>query len=90
MGSAIPIVDMEHYANIPLGPRYALRLRDLRQWHILQITCSRCRNVGTVALPPLLQRWPEHTRLVDLAAHFRCTQCGHRGEETWQVCALPR
>jgi hypothetical protein len=81
---------MEHLENIVLGPRYAVRLRDLREWHVIKVTCAQCQHEGTVTTSLLTRHRPEYTRLVDLERCFRCTQCGNREENHWQIVQLPR
>ncbi len=34
---------MEHPENI-LGPKYSIRMRDLRHWHIVTASCLQCRH----------------------------------------------
>jgi len=68
-----------------IGPKYAIRLGDLRPWHVLQVTCFSCRHVATVSPAPLLQRFGEHQRLSELEDRFRCTECDHRGGNSVKV-----
>lgn len=81
---------MEQYENETLGPRYAVRLGELRQWHILRATCVRCRHVGIVEPTRLRCRWSEHTRLIELERKLRCTKCGNCIENGLQVARLLR
>ena len=81
---------VEQRTNITLGPRYAVRLEDLREWHVLEVQCFACRHIGVVYPSRLQKRWPGHTRLKDLEPKFRCTKCGNRSDNTWQVMQLPR
>jgi hypothetical protein len=55
---------MERYRNI--GPLYAVRLGDLREWHVIVGTCFRCGHTGAVPLARLLRRRSSDHRLVDL------------------------
>jgi hypothetical protein len=80
----------EQNKNIILGPRYAVRLRDLREWHGLELTCFKCRHVGTVAPAALQQRWGEHTRVAELEPRMKCTACGNKQFNSWRVTQLPR
>lgn len=32
-----------------LGPKYAIRLGDLKPWHVLRVTCLRRRHAAVVA-----------------------------------------
>jgi hypothetical protein len=29
-----------------IGPKYALRLADLREWHCIEVKCSACGRIG--------------------------------------------
>ncbi|MEO1092526.1 MAG: hypothetical protein AAFX81_18040 [Pseudomonadota bacterium] len=78
---------MERNANV--GPRYALRLGRLQDWHVLVVRCL-CGHVGTVSPGPLRRDYPEHTPIQDLARKFRCRRCGVRGQRVWDVETLPR
>ena len=73
-----------------LGPKYAVRLGDLRSWHILKITCLACRHEQTLYLARLQAKWSEHERIMDLEPKFRCTGCGQRAGVSWQVYRLQR
>lgn len=81
---------MERNANIVLGPRYALRLSQLRDWHELGIACATCGHRGTVYPHQLRSRFPEYTFLRDIEKRFTCKQCGSRGQCTWEVRHQPR
>lgn len=61
-----------------LGPKYKLRLGDLKPWHILRVICFSCRHVANVSPAPMLARFGEHQRLVDLDSRFACQECGNR------------
>ena len=67
---------MEQNGNI--GPRYAIRLRDLRGWHIVTAVCGQCRR--TTNLNPWLLRAgrPDWTHLTDLERSLVCKGCGNR------------
>jgi hypothetical protein len=68
----------EQRAN--LGPKYAIRLADLQNWHLLTAVCGVCRHRRQIRLWQLKARHPDHTRLVDVERRLRCLRCGHRGE----------
>lgn len=75
------------------GPRYSLRLGDLRQWHVIEVRCFNCGREGTVYPAALLKhsrRWNEHTRLVELEPRFRCRSCGNRFGNSWTIAQLSR
>ena len=83
---------MEQKKNEMPGPRYALRLGDLRQWHVIEVRCFKCGKEGTVYPAVLLKggRWTEHTRLVELEPRFRCRACGNRFGNSWNIMRLSR
>jgi len=68
-----------------LGPKYVVRLGDLRPWHVLQVRCFRCRHAATVSPAPLLQRYGEHQRVAELEDKTRCADCGNRNGNTVKV-----
>jgi len=80
-------------AKMP-GPRYSLRLGELRQWHVIGVRCFNCGREGTVYPAVLLKqkggRWTEHTRLVELEPRFRCRSCGNRFGNSWTILQLTR
>jgi len=69
-----------------LPPRYALRLEDLRAWHVIRVSCGTCRHRAELA-PAALFRG---TRLLDLEGRLRCRNCGARGRATLVVELRPR
>ena len=73
-----------------LGPRYAIRLGDLKPWHVLKVTCLQCRRAATVSPAPLLTRFGVHQRIVGIADRFACTGCGNRGGNRVAVRRLDR
>jgi hypothetical protein len=73
-----------------LGPRYGVRLGDLRPWHVLRVTCLACGRVESVDPKHLARRRAASTRLVDIEHRFRCRACGVRGGVSWQIFRLPR
>lgn len=70
----------EQRAN--LGPKYAIRLGDLRNWHVLTAVCSACRHQRQVRLWQLKARHPDHVWLTDIERRLRCMRCGHRRNNT--------
>jgi hypothetical protein len=73
------------YERVVLGPRYALRLRDLQASDALQVECVHCRWQATVAPHRLHDRFPASERLSAIAATMRCRHCGRRGAVDWLV-----
>ena len=82
--------DVEQKQNISLGPRYQVRLEDLRDWHVLEVTCGRCGREGVVYPSHLRRRLPGYTRLLELEKRFACRACGNRTYNTWRVMAMSR
>ena len=64
--------------NANIGPRYAVRLQDLRNWHILTAVCGMCRHRTQMRLWQLTAGQPAHARLIDIEARLRCQRCGNR------------
>jgi hypothetical protein len=58
-------------------PLYDLRLGDLRQWHILEATCFRCRTVSVVGHSIVTRGRRETERLLDQQRRLRCSRCGN-------------
>ena len=79
---------MEQNENI--GPKYAIRLADLREWHIVTATCFRCRHQTELTAGFLTWERPPHTYLTDLERKLRCTRCGNRQDNTLSVRLVPR
>ena len=66
--------------NANIGPRYAVRLLDLRPYHILTASCSHCRHKQTKRLWEITAGMPPHTFLSDMEQRLRCRRCGSRGD----------
>ena len=73
-----------------LGPKYAVRLGDLRPWHVLGITCFSCRHTATVSPAPLMRRFGEHQCIAELEDRFACTACGNRDGNSVKIYKLER
>jgi hypothetical protein len=80
--------DVEHNRNIP--PRYAIRLDDLRAWHVIVATCAVCGRSTHVNAKLLQHCRPPYTRLRDLERKLRCSRCGNRQGNTLRVSMAPR
>lgn len=70
---------MEQNENI-IGPRYAIRLGDLQNWHVTTAVCGECRHRRVLRLWQVKRGQPEHTLLMTVEARLRCRECGYRGE----------
>jgi hypothetical protein len=80
--------DVERSKNIP--PRYAIRLDDLRAWHVIFATCAACRRRTHIDARLLQHGRPPYTRLLDLERKLRCGSCGNRQGNTLSVSMAPR
>ena len=78
----------ERIGNI--GPKYAARLADLRNWHVLTAVCLACGHKAKIPMWRLkVGRRPE-TRLLDVEANLRCMRCGNRsGNSVYVAVAEP-
>jgi predicted nucleic-acid-binding Zn-ribbon protein len=72
------------------GPKYAIRLSDLREWHIVTVTCFKCRYEAELTAGFLKWERPPHTYLTELERKLRCSHCGNREGNTLAVRAAPR
>ena len=70
----------ERIANI--GPKYAVRLGDLRNWHILTAVCPQCRHKARVRMWQFKVGRSDHTSLLEIQRLLRCTRCGNRESNT--------
>jgi hypothetical protein len=80
---------MEHSENI-VGPKYAIRLGDLRHWHIVTARCFRCRHEIEFTGDFLAWERSPTTYLTELQRKLRCTQCQNRVGNTLTVRAASR
>ncbi len=81
---------VEHKQNITIGPRYQVRLEDLRERRVVEITCGRCGRQGKVYPATLRRKLPGHTKLLDLVPRFTCRARRNREGNTWRILALSR
>ena len=73
-----------------MPPRYAIRLADLRQWHVITVNCPTCGHKGRVYPTALSHGRPDHIRLMDLERKLRCTSCGNRQDNRILVSMASR
>src|SRR5262245_54181371 len=71
-----------------LGPKYQIRLGDLNPWHVLRVTCFKCRHVANVSHAPLLTRFGQHRRLTDLEDRFVVSNAATAGETACRFTKL--
>jgi DNA-directed RNA polymerase subunit RPC12/RpoP len=79
---------VERNENTP--PRCAIRLDDLRPWHVIVATCAVCGRRVQIRLAILQHGRPPYTRLLDLERKLRCRSCGNREGNTLTVSKAPR
>ena len=72
------------------GPKYAIRLSDLREWHIVTVTCFKCRYQAELTAGFLIWERPPQTYLTELERKLRCTRCGNRERNTLSVQHVSR
>ena len=75
---------MEHPENI-LGPKYAIRLSELRHSHIISARCLQCGHEAEFTGDFLAWERSPHACLTDLQRKLRCTRCGNREGNTLSV-----
>jgi hypothetical protein len=81
-------VGVEQNKNIL--PRYAIRLDDLRAWHVVFAACAACRKRTHIDARMLQHGRPPYTRLLDLERKLRCSSCGNRQGNSLSVSMAPR
>ena len=86
--SGIALLEWNRSKNIP--PRYAIRLDDLRAWHVVFATCAACRKRTHIDARLLQHGRPPYTRLLDLERKLRCSSCGNHQGNTLSVSMAPR
>lgn len=68
--------------NANLGPRYAIRLHQLRRWHLILAKCGMCGHRRAVRLWQLRAALRERDRawayLGDVERRLVCQRCGNR------------
>jgi hypothetical protein len=72
----------EQKENIPY---YAVRLEDLRAWHVVVAICGQCRHEAPLRHQQLIGRSGRHTRLRDLERRLRCLRCGNTRHNRFSV-----
>jgi hypothetical protein len=70
--------------------RYAIRLDDLRPWHVIVATCAACGRRTHIGAVLLQHGRPPYTRLRDLERKLRCRGCGNHEGNTLTVSMAPR
>ena len=86
--SALHIVAMEQNKNIDAC--YAIKLKDLRSWHMLTAKCDVCSHTAHLRLWQVTAGQLGNRLLMDIEKKLRCTRCGHRGENVVLVTLMAR
>lgn len=73
-----------------LGPRYAIRLHQLRRWHILTAKCCSCSHTRHMRLWEIKGSLPESTFLTEVEERLRCQRCGNKGGNRLLVMIVDR
>jgi hypothetical protein len=68
----------------------AMRLEDLRVFHLVRASCHACGHKAIIPNATLLQGRPGYTRLMALERQLRCRKCGGRGKASLDVEFRPR
>ena len=71
-------------------PCYDFRLKDLRSFPLVRVSCHACAHKAIVANATLLQGRPGYTRLISLERQLRCRKCGAKGRASLEVTFRPR
>lgn len=68
-----------------LPVRYAIRLGDLHPFHELTAICFHCRHRARVPVERIAAGRPDERWLIDLEAKLRCTACGNRHGNLFEI-----
>ena len=68
-----------------LGPKYAIRIADLTDRHIVRACCGACPHTAVVTRWRLLTYRTVWGRLIELEPRLRCTHCRHRGTNVFRI-----
>ena len=77
-------------ADDTLPPLFAIRLEDLRDWHVVIVRCYRCNREGEVWPARLKRGRQPYERLLHVARLLKCSECGNRENNSVRVRKLPR
>ncbi len=76
--------------EVILGPRYAIRLYQLRRWHILTARCGHCRHTRHMRLWQVKLGLPGDAYLDEVEKRLVCQRCGNREDNRVLVLMEPR
>ena len=69
---------------------HAIRLADLREWHVITAVCFKCGYQGRLTASYLTWNQPPHTYLTELEPKLCCTRCHNRAGNKLSVRRMPR
>lgn len=73
-----------------LAPLYDFRVEDLRQWHIVEAICFRCRRTALVRHEAITRGVRGTERITNLFRKLKCTNCGNREDNRLAVRLMSR
>lgn len=73
------------YEKVILGPKYAVRLEDMKASDALFARCHACGRAWRIAPHRLHDRFHASERLVEIGRLMRCPQCKNGAAMDWHV-----
>ena len=73
-----------------LGAKHTIRVEDLRDWHVLQVTCANCGHTGLIYPARIRKQSSGWQHIIHIAHSFKCIRCMNRQANEWQVYRIPR
>jgi|GEM_PF-5033087 len=95
----LDVPDLEHRGNICAvnddtiafpDARHRIKVGDLREWHYIKVICEGCGHAGILHPGTLLRRYDPEKPISDLAAKFKCAECGAIGTKFWDAWKINR
>lgn len=60
-------------------PPSDFRIKDLREWHLVEGICWGCKRSGLIDCKKLMRGRNPELRLIDIEDRMRCTSCDQLG-----------
>lgn len=76
--------------QVTLGPKYGIRLSDLKAWHAVGVTCFQCKRTSLVWPDELRKRFSNSTLIGDFEDRLKCTRCTNKMFNSWQIMQVDR
>ena len=73
------------YERVILGPRYSIRLEDVRATDAIDAECLGCGRTWRIAPHRLHDQYQSYMRLQHIGKEMRCTNCGADSAMIWNV-----